>query len=65
MIEGRPVAATALESLASMPTRTELLTRLVGLLQSPVRRLVVALSTPQRKLAMTISAVAEQKGAAA
>lgn len=65
LVEGRPVPATALESLASMPSRTELLARLVGLLQSPMRRLVVALSAPQRKLAMTISAVAEQKGAAA
>jgi large subunit ribosomal protein L10 len=65
LLEGRPVPATALESLASMPSRPELVARLVGLLQSPMRRLVVALSTPQRKLAMTISAVAEQKGAAA
>jgi large subunit ribosomal protein L10 len=65
LVEGVPVPASALESLASLPTRTELLGRLVGLLQSPLRRLVVALSTPQRKLAMTISAVAAQKGAAA
>ena len=65
LVEGLPVPASALETLASMPTRQELLGRLVGLLQSPMRRLVVALSTPQRKLAMTISAVAEQKGAAA
>jgi large subunit ribosomal protein L10 len=65
LVEGAPVPASALETLASMPTRAELLGRLVGLLQSPMRRLVVALSTPQRKLAMTISAVAEQKGAAA
>ena len=65
LVEGLPVPATALETLASMPSRAELLGRLVGLLQSPVRRLVVALSTPQRKLAMTISAVAEQKSAAA
>lgn len=65
LLEGKPVPAAALESLASMPSRTELVARLVGLLQSPMRRLVVALSTPQRKLAMTISAVAEQKGAAA
>jgi large subunit ribosomal protein L10 len=65
LVEGLPVPASALEALASMPTRAELLGRLVGLLQSPMRRLVVALSTPQRKLAMTISAVAEQKGAAA
>jgi len=65
LVEGRPVPATALESLASMPTRTELVARLLGLMQSPMRRLVTVLSAPQRKLAMTISAVAEQKGAAA
>ena len=65
LVEGRPVPATALESLASMPTRPELVARLLGLMQSPMRRLVTVLSAPQRKLAMTISAVAEQKGAAA
>ena len=65
LVEGRPVPPTALESLASMPTRTELVARLLGLMQSPMRRLVTVLSAPQRKLAMTISAVAEQKGAAA
>jgi large subunit ribosomal protein L10 len=65
LVEGRPVPATALESLASMPSRPELVARLLGLMQSPIRRLVTVLSAPQRKLAMTISAVAEQKGAAA
>ena len=65
LVEGRPVPAAALESLASLPTRPELVARLLGLMQSPVRRLVTVLSSPQRKLAMTISAVAEKKGAAA
>ena len=65
LVEGRPVPAAALESLASLPTRPELVARLLGLMQSPVRRLVTVLSSPQRKLAMTISAVAEQKSAAA
>lgn len=65
LVEGRPVPATALESLASLPTRPELVARLLGLMQSPVRRLVTVLSSPQRKLAMTISAVAEKKSAAA
>ena len=58
LVEGRPVPAAALESLASLPTRPELVARLLGLMQSPVRRLVTVLSSPQRKLAMTISAVA-------
>ena len=65
LVEGRPVPASALESLASMPSRPELVARLLGLMQSPVRRLVSVLSAPQRKLAMTVAAVAEKKGAAA
>mgnify|MGYP001767959865 CR=1 FL=1 len=65
LVEWRPVPAAALESLASLPTRPELVARLLGLMQSPVRRLVTVLSSPQRKLAMTISAVAEKKSAAA
>jgi len=65
LVEGRPVPAAALESLASLPTRPELVAKLLGLMQSPVRRLVTVLSSPQRKLAMTISAVAEKKSAAA
>ncbi|MHB8800975.1 MAG: 50S ribosomal protein L10 [Thermoanaerobaculia bacterium] len=65
LVEGRPVPAAALESLASLPTRPELVARLLGLMQSPMRRLVTVLSSPQRKLAMTISAVAEKKSAAA
>lgn len=65
LVEGRPVPASALESLASMPSRTELVARLLGLMQSPMRRLVTVLSAPQRKLAMTVAAVAEKKGAAA
>ena len=65
LVEGRPVPASALETLASMPSRPELVAKLLGLMQSPVRRLVTVLSSPQRKLAMTISAVAEKKGAAA
>jgi len=65
LVEGRPVPATALESLATMPSRPELVARLLGLMQSPMRRLVTVLSAPQRKLAMTVAAVAEKKGAAA
>ena len=65
LVEGRPVPASALESLASMPSRPELVARLLGLMQSPMRRLVTVLSAPQRKLAMTVAAVAEKKGVAA
>lgn len=60
-MDGQVVSAKELEALASMPTRTELVAKLLGLMQSPVRRLVTVLSGPQRNLAITLSAVAKQK----
>ena len=61
LVEGRPVPATSLEALATMPSRNELVARLLGLMQSPMRRLVVALSGPQRNLAAVTAAIAKQK----
>jgi large subunit ribosomal protein L10 len=61
LLDGKPVPATSLEALASMPSRTELVAKLLGLMQSPMRRLVTVLSGPQRSLAMTLAAIAEQK----
>ncbi len=64
IVEGKSVPANSLEALASMPSRQELVARLVGLLQSPVRRLVTVLSGQQRGLAMTLAAVAKSKESA-
>lgn len=67
LVDGRPAPAGSLETLATMPSRVELVARLLGLMQSPLRRLVTVLSAPQRGLAGTIAAVAKKKeeGAAA
>lgn len=65
LVDGQKVAASELEALATMPSRTELVARLVGLMQSPMRRLVTVLSAPQRNLAGTLAAVAKQKEEAA
>jgi large subunit ribosomal protein L10 len=61
LVEGKSVPATSLEALASMPTRPELIAKLLGLMQSPVRRLVTVLAGPQRSLVMTLAAVAKNK----
>jgi large subunit ribosomal protein L10 len=61
IVEGKSVPATSLEALATMPSRLELVARLVGLLQSPIRRLVTVLSAPQRGLVMTLAAVSASK----
>ena len=61
LVDGQPVPATSLEALASMPSRPELVVRLLGLMQSPVRRLVTVLSAPHRGIAATLAAVAKKK----
>ena len=61
LVEGRSVPPAALEQIASMPSRAELVARLLGLMQSPLRRLVIVLSAPHRNVAATLAAVAKQK----
>ena len=61
LLDGRAVPASSLEALATMPSRPELIARLLGLMLSPVRRLVTVLSAPHRNVAATIAAVAKQK----
>lgn len=60
-VEGKAVPETSLEALASMPSRPELVAKLLGLMQSPVRRLVTVLSAPHRNVAATLAAVAKKK----
>jgi large subunit ribosomal protein L10 len=61
LLDGKPVAAKELETLANLPSRAELVGKLLGLMQSPVRRLVTVLSAPHRNVAATLAAVAAHK----
>ena len=61
LLDGKPVPANQLEALANLPSRAELVAKLLGMMQSPMRRLVTVLSGPQRNLAMTLAAVAKSK----
>lgn len=61
IVEGKSVPANQLEALATMPSRPELVAKLLGLMQSPLRRLVTVLSAPHRNVAATLAAVAKQK----
>lgn len=65
LVDGKPVSAASLEALASLPSRPEMIGRLLGLMQSPVRRLVTVLSAPHRGIAATVAAIAKQKEEAA
>jgi large subunit ribosomal protein L10 len=64
LLDGKPVAAKELETLANLPSRLELVGRLLGLMQSPMRRLVTVLSAPHRNVAATLAAISNQKATA-
>ena len=61
VVAGDVVDAAACEELASIGSREELLTKLLFLMQSPLRRLVGVLSAPVRNLAVVLGQVAEKK----
>jgi len=64
-IDGRIVDAKQVATLASLPSRLELLARLVGSLSSPMRGLVTVLSGNQSGLVRVLNAIREKKSAAA
>ncbi len=59
-LEGQILEGAEAEKIADMPSKEELLTKLVYLLQSPIRRLAVALNTPTQNLASVLGQVAEK-----
>lgn len=62
MVEGRVVDVSAIEELASLPPREELLARLLMLIQAPAQRLASAIQAVGRNLAVVLDqAVKEQK----
>jgi large subunit ribosomal protein L10 len=63
-IEGRIVDAKEVMVLASLPSKMELMAKLVGSLASPLRGLVTVLSGNQSGLVRVLNAIREQKEAA-
>ena len=61
IFEGKYFEARALEEIAKLPSREQLLSRLVGSLNAPVTGLANSLSGIIRKLAYALNAVAESK----
>jgi len=54
MVEGRAIDVRTIDELASLPSREEMLSKLLFLIQAPAQRLVSALSAVSRNLAVTI-----------
>lgn len=63
-IEGRVVGADAVGVLAALPSREELLAKMVGSIAAPLRGLVTVLSGNQSGLVRVLNAIREQKDAA-
>lgn len=64
-IDGNVVDAAQVNLLAQLPPKNELIARLVGSLASPLRGLVTVLSGNQSGLVRVLTAIREQKEAAA
>jgi large subunit ribosomal protein L10 len=60
-LDGQILETEDAQKVADMPSKDELVARLLYLLQSPMRRLAVALNDPIRKLASAVNQIAEQK----
>jgi large subunit ribosomal protein L10 len=61
-LEGQILEAKEAEKIADMPSRDELIAKLVNLLHSPIRRLAVALNAPLQQFANVLGQIAEKDG---
>jgi large subunit ribosomal protein L10 len=60
-LEGQVLDSQQAVQIAEMPSRDELIAKLLYVLQSPIRRLVTALNGPVQNLASVLSQVADTK----
>lgn len=60
LLQGGQIGSDALGRIAKLPTRTELLSELVGVLQAPMQQLVGVLQGPQRDLVSVMTNYSEK-----
>jgi len=63
-LEGKLLAPTDLEALASLPNKEQAISMLMGMMQAPLATLARVLAEPHAKLVRTLAAVGEKKQAA-
>lgn len=61
LLNGQIVAATEIQNIANLPSREELVSKLLFLMQSPIRGLVTVLQANIRNLAVVLDQIAKQK----
>ncbi|MDQ3281851.1 MAG: 50S ribosomal protein L10 [Acidobacteriota bacterium] len=62
MLAGQVVAANEIQNIANLPSREELLGKLLYLMQHPIRGLAVVLNGSLRNLAVVLDQISKQKG---
>jgi len=63
VVEGRVVALSEVEAIASLPSKEELISKVMFLLNCQAQRLVTVLSAVPRNLAIVVKQIGEQKSA--
>lgn len=62
IVEGRVIALTDVEAIASLPSKEELISKIMFLINCQAQRLVTVLSAVPRNLAIVVKQIGEQKG---
>ena len=65
MLSGQIVPANQIQAIANLPSREELISKLLYLMQHPIRGLAVVLNGTIRNIAVVLNQIAEQKGGGA
>lgn len=62
IVEGRVIALPDVEAIASLPSKEELISKVMFLINCQAQRLVTVLSAVPRNLAIVVKQIGEQKG---
>ena len=65
MLNGQIVPATEIQNIANLPSREELLSKLLYLMQHPIRGLAVVLNANIRNIAVVLDQIAKSRAGAA
>lgn len=63
VVEGRVIAVKDIDALATMPSKEELISKIMFLVNAQAQRLAVALAGTARNLAVVLNEIAKQKSA--
>lgn len=65
VVEGRVVALRDVEAIATLPSKEELISKIMFLINAQAQRLVTVISAVPRNLAIVVKQIGDQKGEAA